>query len=182
MGDIPSPVVACTDATNIFCTSFDPIAYTFFGWFGVASALVLANFGSAYGTAKSGIGIGPMSVTRPQLVYKALIPVVMAGILGIYGLIISVIMIGKVKNDGTFGDFQGFKMAAGGLCCGMAALAAGYAIGLAGEHGVRAYAMNESFYVPMILILIFGEAIGLFGLIVSILLSQVGSAGLTTLN
>ena len=79
----------------------DPVAYTFFGWMGVASALFLSNVGAAYGTAKSGIGIGSLAVTRPNLVYKSLIPVVMAGILGIYGLIVSVILVNKVKNSPT---------------------------------------------------------------------------------
>jgi V-type H+-transporting ATPase proteolipid subunit len=41
-----------------------------------------------------------------------------------------------------------------------------------GEHSVRANAINEDFYVGMILILIFAEAIGLFGLIIAIILSQ----------
>ncbi len=72
---------------------------------GVASALVFANFGAAYGTAKSGIGIGSMSVTRPNLVYKSLISVVMAGILGIYGLIVSVILVGKVTMQQPYGPY-----------------------------------------------------------------------------
>jgi len=95
----------CTDINNPFCVNTDPVAYTFFGWMGVAAALVLANFGAAYGTAKSGIGIGSMSVTRPNLVYKSLISVVMAGILGIYGLIVSVILVNKVIASGTYGPY-----------------------------------------------------------------------------
>ena len=176
MSDGEMPIVACDDSNNVFCTNSDPMAYTFFGWTGIACALVFANFGSAYGTARSGIGIGPMSVTRPNLVYKSLIPVVMAGILGIYGLIVSVILIGKVKFSNTFGAYQGFKIMASGLCCGLSSLASGFAIGVVGEHGVRAYAMNEDFYVGLILILIFAEAIGLFGLIIAIILSNVGTA------
>ena len=139
---------------------------------GVAAALVLANAGAAYGTAMSGIGIGSMSVTRPNLVYKSLIAVVMAGILGIYGLIVSVILSGKVTMASTYGPFSGFRQLASGLCCGFSAMASGYAIGMAGEQSVRANAINEEFYVGMILILIFSEAIGLFGLIISIILSQ----------
>ena len=139
---------------------------------GVASALVLANFGAAYGTAKSGIGIGSMSVTRPNLVYKSLISVVMAGILGIYGLIVSVILVNKVVINSGYGPYQGFRTLASGLCCGFSALASGYAIGVVGEHSVRTNAINEEFYVGMILILIFAEAIGLFGLIIAIILSQ----------
>ena len=96
--------MSCADINNPFCYNNDPVAYTFFGWLGVAAALVLANAGAAYGTAMSGIGIGSMSVTRPNLVYKSLIAVVMAGILGIYGLIVAVILSGKVTivNYGPF--------------------------------------------------------------------------------
>ena len=97
--------MSCTDVHNPFCYNNDPVAYTFFGWMGVAAALVFANFGAAYGTAKSGIGIGSMSVTRPNLVYKSLISVVMAGILGIYGLIVSVILVGKITMSSTYGCY-----------------------------------------------------------------------------
>ena len=50
------------------------------------------DFGAAYGTAKSGIGISTMGVLKPELIVKSVVPVVMAGILGIYGLIVSVIL------------------------------------------------------------------------------------------
>ena len=52
----------------------------------------LSGFGAAYGTAKSGVGIASMGVMRPELVMKSIVPVVMAGVLGIYGLIIAVII------------------------------------------------------------------------------------------
>ena len=70
----------------------------FFGFMGVACALVFANLGAAYGTAKSGVGICSTGVLKPDLIIKSVIPVVMAGILGIYGLIVSVILIQKSKN------------------------------------------------------------------------------------
>ena len=50
------------------------------------------GLGAAYGTAKSGVGIASMGVMRPELVMKSIVPVVMAGVLGIYGLIIAVII------------------------------------------------------------------------------------------
>ena len=40
----------------------------------------------------SGVGIASMGVMRPELVMKSIVPVVMAGVLGIYGLIIAVII------------------------------------------------------------------------------------------
>ena len=55
-------------------------------------AICIVGFGAAYGTAKSGVGIASMGVMRPELVMKSIIPVVMAGVLGIYGLIIAVII------------------------------------------------------------------------------------------
>jgi V-type H+-transporting ATPase proteolipid subunit len=41
-----------------------------------------------------------------------------------------------------------------------------------GDAGVRANAQQERIFVGMILILIFAEALGLYGLIVSLILSQ----------
>ena len=56
--------------------------------------LVVA-LGAAYGTAKSGTGIASMSVMRPDLIMKSIIPVVMAGIIAIYGLVVAAL----VAND-----------------------------------------------------------------------------------
>ena len=53
------------------------------------------DLGAAYGTAKSGVGIASMGVMNPQLIMKNMIPIIMAGVLGIYGLIISVILSGN---------------------------------------------------------------------------------------
>lgn len=53
--------------------------------------------GAAYGTAKSGVGLSAMGVLRPDLVLKCIIPVVMAGILGIYGVVVSVLLSGGRK-------------------------------------------------------------------------------------
>ena len=59
---------------------------------GVSCALGFANMGAAYGTAKSGVGISSLGVLKPELIMKSIIPVVMAGILGIYGMIVAVII------------------------------------------------------------------------------------------
>jgi V-type H+-transporting ATPase proteolipid subunit len=60
---------------------------------------------------------------------------------------------------------------AAGLCCGLSALASGLAIGVAGDAGIRAYAQTDGIFVGMILIMIFAEAIGLYGLIIAIILA-----------
>lgn len=77
-----------------------PPAASFFGFMGAASALVFSNLGAAYGTAKSGVGVASMGVMRPELVMRSIIPVVMAGVLGIYGLIVAVIIVGSIAEEG----------------------------------------------------------------------------------
>ena len=49
--------------------------------------------GTAYGTAKSGVGVASMHVMSSEIVLKSIVLVIMAGVfLGIYGLIIVVII------------------------------------------------------------------------------------------
>jgi len=116
----------------------------FFASMGIAAALVFANLGASYGTAKAGVGISSLGVIDSSKIYRALIPIIMAGILGIYGIIVSVLLnnnMGKIEEDkATGGVKQGYQYFAAGLCCGLSALAAGLAIGVAGDAGVRAFA------------------------------------------
>ena len=142
----------------------------FFGYMGVASALVLANLGAAFGTAKSGVGICAMGVLKPDKIIKSVIPVIMAGILGIYGLIVAVILAQKIGSDYNYK--KGYSHLASGLCCGLSSLGAGIAIGIGGDAGVRALGQTDRIFVGMMLILIFAEALGLYGLIVSLILSS----------
>mmetsp|Transcript_10933 Transcript_10933/g.28404 ORF Transcript_10933/g.28404 Transcript_10933/m.28404 type:complete len:169 (-) Transcript_10933:469-975(-) len=153
-----------------------PPSAPFFGFMGAAAALIFANLGAAYGTAKSGVGISSMGVLKPDLVMKSIIPVIMAGVLGIYGLIIAVIIgNGVTPSEGgkpSYSLFQGFAHLSGGLACGLSGLAAGIAIGIVGDAGVRASAHQPKLYVGMVLILIFAEALGLYGLIVGLILTS----------
>ena len=144
---------------------------TFWGYMGIASALCFANIGAAYGTAKSGVGILSMGISKPEAIIKSVIPVIMAGILGIYGLIVAVILKQNIK-PAEYSIFSGWKHFASGLCCGLSSLGAGIAIGVAGDAGVRALGQQDRIFVGMMLILIFSEAIGLYGLIVSLILSS----------
>ena len=50
-----------------------------------------------------------------------------------------------------------------GLSVGLTGLAAGYAIGIVGDMGVRSYMQQSRIFVGMVLILIFGEVLGLYG-------------------
>ena len=55
--------------------------------------------GAAYGTAKSGCGISAMAVMKPEFIMKSVIPVIMAGIIAIYGLVVAVLIAGNIDKD-----------------------------------------------------------------------------------
>jgi len=189
-----------SDDTNesYVCPSWAPIV----GFIGIACAVVFANIGGAYGTARAGEGIMAMGIRSPELLMKNIIPVVMAGVLGIYGMIVAVILNGKITPPGqgtryaTYSQYNAFCHLAAGLCCGLTSLISGIAIGIAADAGTRAVgaqsAMTESWkkmgfsgdaggqansgndnlFVATILIQVFASNIGLYGLITSLILSQ----------
>merc|ERR1712146_769032 len=119
-----------------------PASAPFFGFMGCAAALVFACLGAAYGTAKSGVGVANMGVLHAEMIMKSIIPIIMAGVLGIYGLIVAVLFASGISGDEPYGyaSYSGYSALAAGLCCGMAGLSAGIAIGIVGDAGVRANA------------------------------------------
>ncbi|KAG4302065.1 hypothetical protein PCK1_001624 [Pneumocystis canis] len=150
-------------------TELCPVYAPFFSVLGCAIAIVFTSFGAAYGTAKSGVGIMSMGVFHPELMIKSSIPVVMAGIIAIYGLVVSVLISGGLKQQLSL--YTSFIQLGAGLAVGLSGLAAGFAIGIVGDAGVRGTAQQPRLYVGMILILIFSEVLGLYGLIVALLLN-----------
>lgn len=97
----------------------------------------------------------------------------MSGIIAVYSLVISVLIAQDLMpaSDGNYSLFDGFMHLAAGLCVGLTGLAAGYTIGIVGDKGVRAYMEQSRIFVGMVLILIFGEVLGLYGLIVGLILN-----------
>ncbi|OMJ20382.1 V-type proton ATPase 16 kDa proteolipid subunit, partial [Smittium culicis] len=138
-----------------------PVYSPFFGAMGCVAATVFCSFGAAYGTAKSGVGLSAMGILRPDLVIKNIVPVVMAGIIGIYGLVVAVLI-----SDNS-----------AGLSVGLSGMAAGFAIGIVGDSGVRATAQQPRLFVSMILIFIFAEVLALYGLIVGLILNTKAAGG-----
>ena len=124
--------------------SFDPIFFLFPIFYLLSLYIfsfcfeLLIGMGAAYGTAKSGVGVASMGVMRPELVMKSIVPVVMAGVLGIYGLIIAVIISTGINPKAkSYYLFDGYAHLSSGLACGLAGLSAGMAIGIVGDAGVR---------------------------------------------
>eukprot|EP00339_Tiarina_fusa_P015954 CAMPEP_0117037148 /NCGR_PEP_ID=MMETSP0472-20121206/26259_1 /TAXON_ID=693140 ORGANISM="Tiarina fusus, Strain LIS" /NCGR_SAMPLE_ID=MMETSP0472 /ASSEMBLY_ACC=CAM_ASM_000603 /LENGTH=204 /DNA_ID=CAMNT_0004747089 /DNA_START=117 /DNA_END=731 /DNA_ORIENTATION=- len=181
-----------------------------FGYAGASACMILSSWGSAWGTWRAGMGVCQMGVDHPKGVIKNIVPIVMAGVLGIYGLIVSVIITQAISAPGadganTYSVFNGFTHLAAGLCCGLSCLAAGGTIGMIGDAGVRGFGLRaengrkwfwnadegmgdedggmggggasaaesaNKLYVGMLIMLIFSEALALYGLIVALILSQ----------
>ncbi|QIW96294.1 hypothetical protein AMS68_001812 [Peltaster fructicola] len=135
-----------------------PVYAPFFGAMGCTSAIVFTCFGAAYGTAKAGVGISAMGVLRPDLIVKNIIPVIMAGIIAIYGLVVSVLISNDLKQEVPLS--VSFIQLGAGLSVGLAGLAAGFAIGIVGDAGVRGTAQQPRLFV------------GLYGLIVALLMNS----------
>ncbi|CAN6562117.1 unnamed protein product [Malus baccata var. baccata] len=120
----------------------------FFSFLGATAALMV----------KSGVGVASMEVMRPELVMKSIVLVVMAGMLGIYRLIIAVIISTEINPKAkSYYLFNGYAHLSSGL---------GF------NAGVKTNAQQPKLFVGMILILIVAEALALYGLIVGIILSS----------
>ncbi|KAH8550477.1 hypothetical protein BGW37DRAFT_442631 [Umbelopsis sp. PMI_123] len=152
---------------TVYCPTWAP----FFGFAGVFAAMAFSSLGAAYGTARSGIGIAGIGPFRPDLVMKSLIPVVMSGIIAVYGLVVAVLIVGQMSPSNGYSLYTGFVSLAAGVSVGMGGLAAGYAVGVVGDYCVRGYARENRIFVIMVLILIFAEVLGLYGLIVALILN-----------
>eukprot|EP00766_Chilomastix_caulleryi_P005420 gnl/Chilomastix_caulleri/692.p1 GENE.gnl/Chilomastix_caulleri/692~~gnl/Chilomastix_caulleri/692.p1 ORF type:complete len:185 (-),score=38.92 gnl/Chilomastix_caulleri/692:55-609(-) len=138
---------------------------------GVAFAISLSCLGSAYGTAKAGLGVIAAGLIRPATAMKNSLPVIMAGVLGIYGLITSIAITTSASE--FLPHFVTSAHLSSGISTGLSCLAAGIAIGVGGNAAVRAVARQPRLYVAMLLILVFGEALALYGMIVSLILALV---------
>lgn len=89
----------------------------------------------------------------------------MSGIIAVYSLVIAVLIAEDMAPPSTanYPLFHGFLHLAAGISVGMSGLSAGYCIGIVGDKGVRAYMEQSRIFVGMVLILIFGEVLGLYG-------------------
>jgi len=145
-----------------------PVYASFFGAMGCACSIVFTVIGASYGTAKSAGAIFSSGIIRPDRMMQNTLCAIMAQILSIYGLVASVIMSNNLIEKMAL--HTAFLQLGAGLSVGLCGLAAGFAIGIVGDAGVRASTQQPRLYIGMVLILIFAEVLGLYGVIVSILM------------
>jgi len=179
-------------------SSFAPELWTALG---AAISVFLSSFGSCYASANAGLFA---MRNHAQLGIKSFFPVIISGVLAIYGLIIGVILAFKIDDSSSMSEQKAFHYFGAGWTVGAACLCSGAGIGLflkgymnmafpdsnrthgtsdpgtetepllSSRHAVQNTSSLDmtkgSNLIALLCVLVFLEAIGLYGLIVALFL------------
>ncbi|KAF1784088.1 V-ATPase proteolipid subunit C-like domain [Phytophthora cactorum] len=156
------------------------------GWGDVLSSIspyAWGSMGIAFGLTLSIVGAAWCGCEGPRVRSKNLVSIIFCEATAIYGVIIAIILQSKMNQPGlrNEGDepisehalyFAGYAVFGSGLAVGLTNLASGVSVGIAGSSCVLADAQNASLYVTVLIVEIFASALGIFGVIVGIILSN----------
>ena len=151
-------------------------------YIGVSSAITLSILGAVWGIYITGASLLGSTIKSPRVRTKNLVSVVFCEAVAIYGVIMAIIMSEKIEkygttaaelyeNDDAYRQVLHSSMALlwTGLGVGFSNIICGVCVGISGSSCVLADSQEPSTFIKILVIEIFGSALGLFGLIIGVM-------------
>ncbi|KAK9844219.1 hypothetical protein WJX81_008545 [Elliptochloris bilobata] len=161
---------------------FKQISPYFFACLGTSLAVGLSIAGAAWGIFITGSSLLGAAIRVPRITSKNLISIIFCEAVAIYGVIVAIILSTRLESPFVVRDSQtglypiqamtaGYAIYGSGITTGWSNLVCGLCVGIVGSSAALSDAQNATLFVKILVVEIFGSALGLFGVIIGIIIA-----------